>query len=89
MKFLNEFIFDNQKIAQKFIKEASELFYNKGYLYYGDACKLYFKDDVDYNKYSIYKRFGWISLYKFEVEPLENNMFIVKFPEIEKISKGE
>lgn len=89
MKFLNEFIFDNEADAQKFIRTLSEIYYNKGYLYYGDVCKAYFNDDIDYNNYDIYKRHGWISICIFEAEPYDNNKFRVKFPEIEKISKGE
>ena len=32
MKFLNEFIFDKEADAKKFIKDMSDLYYNKGYL---------------------------------------------------------
>ena len=87
MKFLNEFIFDKEADAKKFIKDMSDLYYNKGYLSYGD---------VDYNHYDIYKNHGWICFYAFVVEPYTiiesdhtENKFIVRFPEIEKIRKGE
>ena len=40
MKFLNEFIFDKEADAKKFIKDMSDLYYNKGYLSYGDVCKI-------------------------------------------------
>lgn len=89
MKFLNEFIFDNEIDAKRFIKEMSDLFYNKGYLYYGDVCKAYYNDNIDYNHYDIYTRYGWICIYIFMVEPYLNNKFIVRFPEIEKIRRSE
>lgn len=93
MKFLNEFVFDKEADAKKFIKDMSELFYIKGYLYYGDVCKAYYNDGVDYNHYDIYTRYGWICLYKFEVETYLDDKFIVRFPEIEKLkqilNKGE
>ena len=96
MKFLNEFIFDKEADAKKFIKDMSDLYYNKGYLSYGDVCKKYYNDDVDYNHYDIYKNHGWICFYAFVVEPYTiiesdhtENKFIVRFPEIEKIRKGE
>lgn len=96
MKFLNEFIFDKEADAKKFIKDMSDLYYNKGYLSYGDVCKAYYNDDVDYNHYDIYKNHGWICFYAFVVEPYTiiesdytENKFIVRFPEIEKIRKGE
>ena len=96
MKFLNEFIFDKEADAKKFIKDMSDLYYNKSYLSYGDVCKAYYGDDVDYNHYSIYKNYGWICFYAFIVEPYKiiepdhtENKFIVRFPKIEKIRKGE
>ncbi len=96
MKFLNEFIFDEEADAKKFIKDMSDLYYNKGYLSYGDVCKAFYNDDVDYNHYDIYKNHGWICLYAFVVEPYTiiepdhtENKFIVRFSEIEKIRKGE
>lgn len=89
MKFVNEFIFDNEADAQKFIRILSNIYYEKGYLYYGDVCKAYFNDNINYNEHNIYKRYGWNSIYIFEAEPYDNNKFRVKFPEIEKISKGE
>lgn len=84
MKFLNEFIFDKQADAKKFIDDMSDLYYHKGYLSYGDVCKAYFNDDVDYNHYDIYNSHGWISFYVFHVEPY-NDKFRVIFPEIIKI----
>lgn len=96
MKFLNEFIFDKEADAKKFIKDMSDLYYHKGYLSYGDVCKAYYGDDVDYNSYDIYNNHGWICFYAFVVEPytiiestVTTNKFIVRFPEIEKIRKGE
>lgn len=96
MKFLNEFIFNKEADAKKFIKDMSDLYYNKGYLSYGDVCKAYYNDDVNYNHYDIYKNHGWICFYAFVVEPYTiiesdhiENKFIVRFPEIEKIRKGE
>lgn len=95
MKFLNEFIFDKEADAKKFIKDMSDLYYNKSYLSYGDVCKAYY-NDIDYNHYSIYKNYGWICFYAFVVEPYTiiepdhtENKFIVRFPKIEKIRKGE
>ena len=96
MKFLNEFIFDKEADAKKFIKDMSDLYSNKGYLSYGDVCKAYYGDDVNYNHYSIYRNHGWIYIYAFVVEPYTiiesdhtENKFIVRFPKIEKIRKGE
>lgn len=100
MKFLNEFIFDKEADAKKFIKDMSDLYYHKGYLSYGDVCKAYYSDDVDYNSYDIYNSHGWICFYAFVVEPytiiestVTTNKFIVRFPKIEKLkqilNKGE
>lgn len=100
MKFLNEFIFDEEADAKKFIEDMLNLYRYKGYLTYGDVCKAYYGDDVDYNHYSIYRNHGWICIYTLEVDSVTElytiikpdhieNKFIVKFPEIEKIRKGE
>ena len=96
MKFLNEFIFNEEADAKKFIKDMFDLYYHKGYVSYGDVCKAYYNNDVDYNNYDIYNNYGWAHFYAFVVEPytiiesaITTNNFIVRFPEIEKIRKGE
>lgn len=86
MKFLNEFIFNEEADAKNFIKNMSDLYYNKGYLSYGDVCKAYYNDDVDYNHYDIYNNYGWISIYTFKVESYFDK-FIVRFPKIIKIKQ--
>lgn len=86
MNLLNEFIFDDEKNAKKFINNMSELYYSKGYLSYGDVCKYYFNDNIDYNKYNVYTDNGWISISIFEVVPYSNK-FKVRFPNIIKIKQ--
>lgn len=86
MKFLNEFIFDDFEEAMEFHKEIFNIKSRKGYLTYGDVCKAYYKDIINYNDYSIYKNNGWInSIMSVNPRPYGDDKWIIIMPPINNI----